>query len=103
MTTRPSSSRALRLPCVPRTSPSLRIARAASITARRSSATEGTRDRLLVRRLEHAVLRDDRRDQVVRGHVEGHVHRLGAHGRDAHTEHASDLVTVALLDLDLVA
>src|SRR5215208_3171188 len=103
MTTLPPSPRVLRLPCVPRTRPPLRIERAAAITSRRRSASDGTRDRLLVGRLEDPVLGDYRGHELVRCHVEGHVHRVRTRGRDRHTEDARHLVAGALLDLDLVA
>src|SRR3954470_5010557 len=103
ITTLPSSPRALRLPWVPRTRPSLRIDRPAISTSRRRSAADGTGDRLLVGRLEHPVLGDYRGHELVWRHVEGHVHRVRTRGRDGHTEHARHLVAGALLDLDLRA
>src|SRR3954451_1560137 len=99
MTTSSPSVRALRLPWVPRTSPEARIARPALIRLRRRSACDGTGDRLLIRGLEHPVLGHDRRHELVRRHVEGHVHRVRARGCDRDAEDARHLIARALLDL----
>src|SRR5918992_5350191 len=79
-----SPSRTLTLPAVPATRPRLCISRAAATTSARSD----TRNRFLVRRLEHTRLGEDSRDQLCRGDVEGGVERLGT---------GADLRGVALL------
>src|SRR3972149_11046981 len=56
---------------------------------------------LLVRRLNDALFRDDRRDEIVRRHVERRIENLDPLGRQGPAEYMGNLLGIALLDGDL--
>src|SRR3989304_2734484 len=56
---------------------------------------------LLVRRLNDALFRDDRLDQIMRRHVERRIENLGSLGRQGLAENMGNLFGIALLDGDL--
>src|SRR6185295_16120546 len=58
---------------------------------------------LLIGRMDHTLFRNDRRDQILRRHIESRIENTHALGRECLTEYMRHFLGIALLDGNIFA